>query len=106
MEKKKFITRPTSRFDEIMKKWKTMSKDERDEFRDEINTRTMFSRCQEINKDQLEDAEALDVGDFIILRFLLDEKKDYNHDHLAFIKEKYFIFYCKIFLLISNVYLY
>ena len=65
-----------------------MSQHEREEFRDEINTRTMFSRCEEIGTDMLYDEDALDQGDFIICRFVLGENKEYQHDHLAFVKSR------------------
>ena len=80
-----FTGQSSTKFDEIMKKWKTMNAHEREEFRDEVNTRTMFSRCEEIGKDMLDDQDALDEGDFIICRYALEENKEYHHDHLAFV---------------------
>ena len=71
-----------------MKKWKTMSQNEKDDFRDEINTRSMFSRCEQISEDMLFDEDALDTGDFVILRYVLEENKEYQHDHLAFVKNR------------------
>ena len=83
-----FTGSTTSRFDEVIKKWKTMAQHEKEEFRDEVNTRSMFSRCEEISTDMLDDEDAIDTGDFIILRFMLEENTDYQHDHLAFIKKR------------------
>ena len=65
-----------------------MTHNEREEFRDQINTRSMFSRCEEISEDMLFDEEALDTGDFVILRFVLEENAEYQHDHLAFIRKR------------------
>ena len=65
-----------------------MSQNEKDDFRDEINTRSMFSRCEQISEDMLFDEDALDTGDFVILRYVLEENKEYQHDHLAFIKNR------------------
>ncbi len=48
----------------------------------------MFSRCEEISEDMLFDEEALDTGDFVILRFVSEENSEYQHDHLAFIKRR------------------
>ena len=69
-----------------MKKWKKMTQNEKDDYRDQINTRSMFSRCEQISEDMLFDEDAIDTGDFVILRFELEENSEYQHDHLAFIK--------------------
>ena len=66
-----------------------MSQTEREAFRDEVNTKTMFSRCEEIGANMLEDEDAIDTGDFVICRFALEENQDYQHDHLAFISKRY-----------------
>ena len=71
-----------------------MSKDERDEFRDTVNIRSMFSRCEEISPDMLHDEDTIDMGDFVILRVVLKENEkndssEYQHDHLAIIKRRY-----------------
>ena len=65
-----------------------MTENEREAFRDQINTRSMFSRCEEISTDMLKDEDAIDTGDFVILRFVLEENSEYQHDHLAFIKRR------------------
>ena len=72
-----------------------MSRDERDEFRDTVNIRSMFSRCEEISPDMLHDEDTIDKGDFIILRVELRENEknvndssQYQHDHLAIIKRR------------------
>ena len=49
----------------------------------------MFSRCEEIEANMLEDEDAIDTGDFVICRFALEENQDYQHDHLAFISKRY-----------------
>ena len=85
----KFTGNTSSRFDEVIKKWKKMSQTEREAFRDEVNTKTMFSRCEEIGANMLEDEDAIDTGDFVICRFALEENQDYQHDHLAFISKRY-----------------
>ena len=66
-----------------------MSQTEREAFRDEVNTKTMFSRCEEIGANMLEDEDAIDKGDFVICRYVLEENQDYQHDHLAFISKRY-----------------
>ena len=65
-----------------------MSKDEREEFRDTVNIRSMFSRCEEIHPDMLHDEDTIDKGDFVILRYVLKENEEYQHDHLAIIKRR------------------
>ena len=71
-----------------------MTRDERDDFRDKVNIRSMFSRCEEISPDMLHDEDTIDKGDFVILRYVLkeaekNETKEYQHDHLAIIKRRY-----------------
>ena len=65
-----------------------MSKDEREEYRDTVNIRSMFSRCEEIHEDMLHDEDTIDKGDFVILRYVLKENEEYQHDHLAIIKRR------------------
>ena len=69
----KFTGNPRSKYDETIRRWKKMTRDERDDFRDKVNIRSMFSRCEEISPDMLHDEDTIDKGDFVILRYVLKE---------------------------------
>ena len=84
---------------------KELTAKERAEFRDNENTKAMFSRCEEMTIEMLSDEDRLYRGDFLIARVIwnvkLDEKskeessnkeKPSNvlkyHDHWAIVNER------------------
>ena len=67
----------------------------RAEFRDNENTKAMFSRCEEITPETLYDEDRLDRGDFVIARVvwkritkIKKDNKQKHHDHWVIINER------------------
>ena len=65
-----------------------MTPEERKRRREEINTESLFSRCEELTGCDLESKDSIDVGDFIIGRTVWDAKKEKYHDHSGFVIER------------------
>ena len=58
--------------------------------REEITTQSLFSRCEEIKlKEDFNDEERLDRGDFLIARICWDITLEKYHDHWTIVKERY-----------------
>ena len=67
---------------------KDLSLEKRAAYRDAINTAAMFSRCEEVGPDMLNQEDHLDRGDFVIARMVWDEDKEKYHDHWSFVLER------------------
>ena len=82
-----------------------LTAEERAEFRDNENTKAMFSRCEELTIEMLSDEDRLYRGDFVIARVIWNVKSDEKskdessdeekpsdelkyHDHWAIIDER------------------
>ena len=65
-----------------------MTPEKRKNRREEINTQSLFSRCEELTGGDLESEDRIDVGDFIIGRTVWDAKKEKYHDHSGFVIER------------------
>ena len=77
------------KFKDYMKDWNAMTPQQRADKRDELNAEAVFSRCEEVTKEDLKDVDNLDRGDFIIARIIWDGDKEKYHDHWAIVKERY-----------------
>ena len=84
---------------------KELTAEERAEFRDNENTKAMFSRCEEVTTEMLSDEHRLYRGDFVIARVIWNVKSDEKskeelsdeekpsdelkyHDHWAIVNER------------------
>ena len=77
-----------SQYIDLMSEWKTMTPEQRSKRRDEINTTSLFSRCEELTGNDLECEDKIDVGDFFIGRTVWDDEKEKYHDHSGFVVER------------------
>ena len=82
-----------NKFSDFMEDWKTMSPEKREKHREEVNTKSLFSRCEELEAGNdyvsgIYDSDKLDRGDFIIGRTVWDNEKEKYHDHSGFVIER------------------
>ena len=77
-----------SQYTDLMAEWKTMTPEQRAKRRDEINTTSLFSRCEELTGNDLECEDKIDVGDFFIGRTIWDDEKEKYHDHSGFVLDR------------------
>ena len=72
-----------------MEEWKKMTPEQKAKRREEVNTKSLFSRCEELTGGDLDDEDKLDRGDFIIGRTVWNDEKEKYHDHSGFVLERF-----------------